>query len=322
MSIDIAAAEQFIYANARLLERHRLAVLLEGAPVDPVLATLRTYRNPDGGFGHALEPDVRCPGSQTAATLQALEVLDEIGVSDDPMIGDVAAWLSTVSEPDGGVPTVLPSADGYPRAPWMVPAKESGFLTFALAAALWTLGSSDPWLVAGERVVLGRAGAPRAHRWLHLEVRGRLPRRGSRPAPRRRGRGATARRSQPGRFGAGPRGRRRRDDQPARHLTSPRVVSAGHCSPTSRSTPSSTGSRRASSTTEAGPSTSCTGHRASPWSGEASSPSAHWPRCTRTDGSSCRARSNRGPGCRVTAVPYAAWATGPREPSCRGLSRS
>ena len=147
MSIDIAAAEQFIYANARLLERHRLAVLLEGAPVDPVLATLRTYRNPDGGFGHALEPDVRCPGSQTAATLQALEVLDEIGVSDDPMIGDVAAWLSAVSEPDGGVPTVLPSADGYPRAPWMVPAKESGFLTFALAAALWTLGSSDPWLV-------------------------------------------------------------------------------------------------------------------------------------------------------------------------------
>ena len=146
MTIDITAAEQFIYANARLLERHRLAVLLDGASVEPVLSTLRTYRNPDGGFGHALEPDVRCPENQTAATLQALEVLSETGVSDDPMIADLAAWLSAIAEPDGGVPTVLPAADGYPRAPWMVPSKESGFLTYALAAGLWSVGSSDPWL--------------------------------------------------------------------------------------------------------------------------------------------------------------------------------
>jgi len=44
MPVDIAAAERFIHANARLLERHRLAVLLYGAPVAPVLEALRAYR--------------------------------------------------------------------------------------------------------------------------------------------------------------------------------------------------------------------------------------------------------------------------------------
>src|SRR5215510_14808730 len=79
MPVDIAAAERFIHANARLLERHRLAVLLYGAPVAPVLEALRAYRNPDGGFGHALEPDVRAPDSEPASVLQALEVRPSSG---------------------------------------------------------------------------------------------------------------------------------------------------------------------------------------------------------------------------------------------------
>lgn len=146
MTIDIASARQFVYANARVLDRHRLDAVLDGAPAEPVLAALRAYRNPDGGFGHALEPDVRCPGSQTAATLQALEIMIEVGATDDPMVAEAAAWVATIALPDGGVPTVLPAAEGYPRAPWMEPTKESGFLTYALAGKLWQAGSTHPWL--------------------------------------------------------------------------------------------------------------------------------------------------------------------------------
>jgi hypothetical protein len=149
MTIDLAAAQQFIYANGRLVDRHRLAAAVDGGPADPVLTALRAYRNPDGGFGHALEPDVRCPGSQTSATLQALEVLLDVGAVDDPMVADAAAWTASIANSDGGVPTVLSSADGYPRAPWMVPATESGFLTYALAGKLWHAGSSEPWLARG-----------------------------------------------------------------------------------------------------------------------------------------------------------------------------
>ncbi len=144
--IDLTAAEQFVYANARLIDRHRLAVLLHDAPADQVVDTLRAYRTDDGGFGHALEPDVRCPGSQPSAVLHALDVLAGVDALDDPLVDEIGDWLTTITNPDGGIPTVLPSADGYPRAPWMVPAPESGFLTYAIAGRLWQAGSKHDWL--------------------------------------------------------------------------------------------------------------------------------------------------------------------------------
>lgn len=133
-------------ANARLLDRHRLAALLHGAEVAPVLETLRAYRNPDGGFGHALEPDVRGPESEPAATLHALEVMAGIGALDDAMVGDAAVWVASIADPDGGVPFVLPTAATSPHAPWMVPSEGGSQLTFAIAALLWKAGSSEPWL--------------------------------------------------------------------------------------------------------------------------------------------------------------------------------
>lgn len=146
MNIDLTAARQYIESSARVLERHRLAVLLDSGPVEPVRTALAAYRNPDGGFGHALEPDVRCPGSQPSAALSALEILAELDMPGDPMVSGLADWIAGIADPDGGVPTVLPSATGHPHAPWMTPNPEAGFLTYALAAGLWRLGARHPWL--------------------------------------------------------------------------------------------------------------------------------------------------------------------------------
>jgi hypothetical protein len=144
--VNVSSAERFMFATARLLDRHRLAVLLHGAPVAPVLAALRAYRNPDGGFGHALEPDVRSPESEPTAALHAMEVLSEIGALQDPMVADSAAWVATIADPGGGVPFVLPTAAAHPHAPWMVPSDGGSHLTFAIAAALSRAGSGEPWL--------------------------------------------------------------------------------------------------------------------------------------------------------------------------------
>jgi hypothetical protein len=146
MSADIAAAQQFVFANARVLERHRLARLLHGAEATPVLDALRAYRNEDGGFGHALEPDVRAPDSEPASTLAALSILAEVGALADPMVEDAAAWVGTIADSDGGVPFVLPAAADHPHAPWMVPSDGGSHLTFAIAGALLDAGSSAPWL--------------------------------------------------------------------------------------------------------------------------------------------------------------------------------
>jgi hypothetical protein len=144
--IDLPAAEQFVFANARLLDRHRLGVLRHGASTEPVIDALSAYRNADGGFGHALEPDVRGPHSEPAASLHALDVLAGIGALDHPYVPAVAAWVTSIASPDGGVPLVLPAAADYPRAPWMQASDGGSQLTYALAAKLWEAGIDSPWL--------------------------------------------------------------------------------------------------------------------------------------------------------------------------------
>jgi hypothetical protein len=146
MPVDRTAAETFIWSTARLVDRHRYAMLFADGPAEPVLAALRGYQNPDGGFGHALEPDLRCPGSQPGPTLYALEILEEAGMLGSDMGAAARAWLARVADPDGGLNVVLPGYEAYPHAPWWTP-EPGSFLTFGLAAVLHAGGvEEDEWL--------------------------------------------------------------------------------------------------------------------------------------------------------------------------------
>lgn len=146
MPIDRAAARDFIWSTARLLDRHRYAMLFADGPTEPVLETLRGYRNPDGGFGHALEPDLRCPSSQPVPTLYALEILNEAGAADDGLAHAARAWVASIAAPDGTLPSVLPGFEAYPHAPWFAPGQGS-VVTFGFAAAFYAAGvSGDDWL--------------------------------------------------------------------------------------------------------------------------------------------------------------------------------
>ncbi len=141
-----AAAENFIWSAARLVDRHRYSMLFADGPSGPVVDALRGYRNPDGGFGHALEPDLRGPGSQPAPTLYALEILNEAGAADGELARDARGWIALVAEPDGGIPSVLPGFENYPHAPWFQPGPGS-VLTLGLVAALHAGGvTDDAWL--------------------------------------------------------------------------------------------------------------------------------------------------------------------------------
>ena len=147
MTVDLSAATAFLHANARVLERRHFEHLFEGAPNTPVRHALLAYRNDDGGFGHAIEPDMRAPTSQPVGIHTALEILHEAGADDDPMIGPAADWLTTVTRADGGIPFVLETATPYPRGPWWQPADESSVTqTAANAAALHALRLDHPWL--------------------------------------------------------------------------------------------------------------------------------------------------------------------------------
>jgi hypothetical protein len=146
MPVDRAAAETFIWSTARLLDRHRYAMLFKGGPAEPVIAALRGYQNADGGLGHALEPDLRGPASQPGPTLYALEILEEIGTLDSE-VGDAArAWFARIAAPDGGIPSALPGFDAYPHAPWWT-AEPGSMLTFGLAGVLHAGGvGNEEWV--------------------------------------------------------------------------------------------------------------------------------------------------------------------------------
>lgn len=69
-------AKSFLYQNARLLDRRRYEYFFEEGTKEAVIEALRPYQNRDGGFGNALEPDIRCPHSQPVPTEMALTIMD------------------------------------------------------------------------------------------------------------------------------------------------------------------------------------------------------------------------------------------------------
>jgi Prenyltransferase and squalene oxidase repeat len=147
--IALDAAERFLWLNARLIDRLRYLHLFKGGAAEAVLHALRAYQNPDGGFGHALEPDLRGPLSQPAPVASALQVLDETGAGADPMVGRACDFLLSITTEDGGVPFVLASARDFPRAPWWQPSENppaSLVTTPAIAGTLHKLGVAHPWL--------------------------------------------------------------------------------------------------------------------------------------------------------------------------------
>lgn len=115
----LAKAEQFIYSHARLLDRKRYAYHFGQGTADEVLEALRPYQNADGGFGSALEPDIRTSASQPVATELALHVMDEMGAFDLQMLQGVRLYLqNTVIPGTGGWPLATRSIFEGPRAPW------------------------------------------------------------------------------------------------------------------------------------------------------------------------------------------------------------
>ncbi|WP_137992925.1 hypothetical protein [Streptomyces vilmorinianum] len=115
----LARAEHFIWLTARVLEQRRFAYHFLRGGAEPVEVALTAYLNEDGGYGHALEPDLRGPVSQPLHTGHALRVLDSIGRCGGLRVERICRYLTEVSTVDGALPAVHPSLRGYPAAPFV-----------------------------------------------------------------------------------------------------------------------------------------------------------------------------------------------------------
>lgn len=112
---------QWVYLFARHLDITRWQYWFENGSREAVADALMVYQNPDGGFGHGLEPDNMNPNSSPFPTFMAWEILQEIGCDskDYPMIQDIMRYLENCEYvTDKGCYWAIPSNNEYPCQLW------------------------------------------------------------------------------------------------------------------------------------------------------------------------------------------------------------
>ena len=114
------AACRFVFDNGRPLDGALLTFALGQGSPEVVMVALIAFQNPDGGFGHGLEPDMRSPASTAIATSIGLRLLVRVGApARHPTVVGVIDWLDGALDRENGVwPIVGPNVGLAPHAPW------------------------------------------------------------------------------------------------------------------------------------------------------------------------------------------------------------
>jgi hypothetical protein len=154
MDNAFTAGDRFVQSQARLLERRLFAACFLGAPGAGVVDALRGYQNDDGGFGHALEPDTRCPASLPIYVETAFQALAAAGTADREMVlraCDFLAAAAAEAGAGGAVPPAFPVIESFPRAEhWTEWTYKPGLNpTAGLVGLLYQLGIDHPWVAQG-----------------------------------------------------------------------------------------------------------------------------------------------------------------------------
>lgn len=145
-------AKNFLYSEGRLLERLLFGVIFEGASPEAVGRLILAYQNPDGGLGHALEPDVRCPESQPLFVEIGLKALHSAGLRDLAFSLSLCRFLEKVSDVRGLVPALLEGALRSPHAVhWNTTGEPDLNPTAGICGLLHYQGVEHPWLSRATR---------------------------------------------------------------------------------------------------------------------------------------------------------------------------
>ena len=113
-------SESFLAREARPLDWVRFSFHFKGLVKEQVAETLAAYQNSDGGFGHALEPDLRTPESSALATANALKIFVETGLTaENPVVLQTLWYLEKTFDRERLMWPIAPKGlKKYPHAPW------------------------------------------------------------------------------------------------------------------------------------------------------------------------------------------------------------
>ncbi len=146
MPVDFAKAREFVYRSGTLFERALFAWLFEDASLDRLHQIILCYKNPDDGFGHALEHDIKAPQSNPLALEYLLGVMKHTGMPAGAVLDGAADWVESQMNADGSLRNP-PETRDYPLEWWW---RESGGQTMpdSIVANLIRFDCATPSLVA------------------------------------------------------------------------------------------------------------------------------------------------------------------------------
>lgn len=149
-------ADAFMHEHARPVDLALWRRRFGAGTTGEVHTALWEFQTEDGGFGKALEPDLRAPESSVLATQTALHVLEELGDPGHELVTRAIDYLIAAYLPAARVWRFTPATAGdHPHAPWWdQPALEETFDGFlvnpranVLGYLLWAAAEASPGIV-------------------------------------------------------------------------------------------------------------------------------------------------------------------------------
>lgn len=117
MAVSLDKARDFVYGSGVMWERALFAYLFDDGSLAHVHQCLLPYKNPDNGWGHDLEHDIKCPESHPLALEFLLVINRDTGLPVADLLTGTVDWLAAHREADGSLKNP-PAILAYPHAPW------------------------------------------------------------------------------------------------------------------------------------------------------------------------------------------------------------
>lgn len=117
MTVSIRKARDYVFNSGTLWERAMFSYLFDDGPLARVHQCLLCYKNPDNGWGHGLEHDLKVPDSHPAALEYLLGVLRDFEIPAGNLLDGTPEWVARNQNADGSLKNP-PTLKDYPIAPW------------------------------------------------------------------------------------------------------------------------------------------------------------------------------------------------------------
>ena len=169
MPIDLGKARDFVYRRGTLLERALFAWLFEDGSLERLHQIILCYKNPDNGFGHGLEHDLKAPQSNPLALEYLLGVIKHTGIPPGSLFTGAADWVEAQMDERGDLRNP-PETRLYPLEAWW---REDGGQTMpdSIVGNLIHIGCATPSLIEKTKAWALDSYSPRKIReneWLFM----------------------------------------------------------------------------------------------------------------------------------------------------------